>query len=1123
MMCMTVHPIRICVRFVLIYTACALAPALLNAQLSSFQESWRWAHFTTESGLPSDQVYCFAETPAGTIWAGTERGLAWFDHFRWNAIDTSKGLPASQIAVIEPFSRDSILVVTRGELYLGSRTGFARLFPRDAEARYIQSAVSNDRNEIFVLSSEFLYRYKSGALHKISLPASPMSSGPRNLWKTASGKFWLNTTGGLYRGDGTKWSLAIRAEKFEFTAVAVVENERGSGLVAIARPREHQGLREWERNGRPHLSSTERQGLQQAMDMSPSGDVIVVYQSGDVRVRVKGVWSSVDPPPIEFTSTHVVKFREDGDLWVGTERGIFLFQTLSKRWTSWKHPFADPRNGVHEITQTSDGSVWLGTFQGLEIHRPNGRVEYFERILGTELGTVTAIAEDNNHNIWIGSGASFPGAFRLSNGSWKHFGEKEGLVANRVHKIRKDRQGRLWFLGLGASYGDRAHQPGAFVLENGAFTHWGVRDSSHEGLINGRVYAFAEGIDGSRWFGTLGGLTRWKNGRWHHWTQSDGFLGQNERVYSIAIDSGGTVWFSNVSSGLGTVDRNDHVRFLTTADGLVNNAIWDLKVDSKGTLWISTERGLSSYSKGVWSSFTLQSGLSTPNLWDILPTKELIYVGSPGSGVNILNRSEASQTPRVSFFRPSIEGTTALLRWTVFPYFGEVDPRDVEARYRLDHQSWSSWTKQREISLGDLGSGDHSFEVQAKGLFGAVTEPGDRVRFQVEPHLYQRPTFLIPLIALLASLTVLGGAYLRRKRRYSKELKESDERFHLLASSTRDIIYDWNFVTHDVWSNDPRSPWSDVRQKEYSTAMESVMGYVHPEDTEHLKRVISHALESKTPDWRAEYRYLNADGEYSHVLHRGHMMFDASGKPARAIGSILDITERKQAEELSRSLSRRIIEAQESERRRVSRDLHDSVNQILASVKFRIESLQEQLPIRDTIVRRETQKAKLLLNKVMTEVRRISRNLRPAELDDLGLPSAVRSLAEEFSERTRIAVTVKENWPKGKLSPEISVTLYRIIQEALTNVEKHAKAKRVHLECSTMDDEIICRIEDNGLGMRTDEHGRSKFKGDGMGILDMKERLSYLGGTMEVSSNPEHGTNVIVRIPIRTPSQESQS
>ncbi len=242
---------------------------------------------------------------------------------------------------------------------------------------------------------------------------------------------------------------------------------------------------------------------------------------------------------------------------------------------------------------------------------------------------------------------------------------------------------------------------------------------------------------------------------------------------------------------------------------------------------------------------------------------------------------------------------------------------------------------------------------------------------------------------------------------------------------------------------------------------------------------------------------------------------------ARSIGSAIDITERKQAEEFSRHLSKRIIEAQEGERRRVSRELHDSVNQILASVKFRIESLEEHLPGRNNRVKREARKTKQLLNKVMTEIRRISRNLRPAELDDLGLASAVRSLAEEFSERTQIATPVEEGWPKKNLTPEMKLTLYRIIQESLTNVEKHSKAKRVSLRCMETEDEIVCTIEDNGRWIKTDEHGKSKLKGSGLGLLDMQERLSFLGGRLEIVSNPRRGTTVTVRIPLdRAPAND---
>ena len=1091
------------------------------SQVLNFQESWRWAHFTTESGLPSDAVTCIAETPDSIIWAGTKKGLAWFDGFYWNTVAPSLGLPSGKISVIEPFGADSVLVIDDDSLYVGSRKGFKRLAPFDSSEGGVKSVAVAERHKIYFLRGPRLYVITSTGFEPVKIPAQPISVGSRNFWRTASGSLWLNTVRGLYRGDGVTWRLTLPVDRNAFTFASVVENKRGEGLVASLDPRELEGVWEWNRSGRPRANPTERSAQVTSLDISPTGDVIAAYQSGEVRKRSHGIWSPLDPPPIEFTSTLAVKFTRGGDLLVGTERGLFLFRATSTRWSRWKHPFGDLRNGVHEIYRTSDGSIWLGTFKGLEIHRPSGRIDYFENILGTSLGTVTAIAQDKDRNVWIGSGASFQGAFRWDGRTWKHFGSKEGLNTDRIHKIRVDRKGRLWFLGLGGFYTDRDHQPGAFLLDKGRFENIPPKTSTVDGLVNGRVYGFVEGKDGSYWFATAEGLSRRNHSGWKHWTREDGLSGHNSRIYTIAVDSSGTIWFSNVSDGLGTIGKDDKVHFFTTRDGLSNNSIWDLKVDSSGTLWMSSEGGLSSYKNGIWSNFTIGNGLGSSHLWDILPLMDKVYAGSPGAGVNILVRSKSSPVPKISFSNVSFQGTTALVRWKVFPHFGEIDPRDVEIRYRVDTAQWSGWSLQREIELHDLATGSHTIELQAKNLFGEISPRSDLKEFSIEPRLYERPVFILSVVLLAASFLILGGTYLQRKRKYQKSLQESDERFHLVATTTADVIYDWNLVTNALWINDPERAVISGTQPPLMSSKGTWMGYVHPEDRAGLEKVMSEAVAGRTSAWQAEYRFLKRDGTYGHMLHRGHFRFDDEGKTVRALGSIMEITERKEAEALSRSISRRIIQAQENERRRVSRELHDSANQILASVKFRIESLEEQLSGQSTRIRREAQKTRLLLNKVMAEIRRISRNLRPAELDDLGLASAVRTLADEFGERTKIETIVKDVWPRKTLSPEVSVTLYRIIQESLTNVEKHSRAKRVRISCMETANEIVCTIEDNGSGIRTDEHGKGKLKGDGLGLLDMQERLSFIGGSLELSSIPRHGTTVTIHIPqVQTAPQE---
>ncbi len=234
-------------------------------------------------------------------------------------------------------------------------------------------------------------------------------------------------------------------------------------------------------------------------------------------------------------------------------------------------------------------------------------------------------------------------------------------------------------------------------------------------------------------------------------------------------------------------------------------------------------------------------------------------------------------------------------------------------------------------------------------------------------------------------------------------------------------------------------------------------------------------------------------------------------------GYLRDITERKRAEKAMREVPGQILQAQESERMRVARELHDSVNQILSSTKFRLDSIEERdlVPNESTAV--ALTKAKGLLDKAMHEVWRISRNLRPSELDDLGLIPAVRSLCSEFMHRT--GVNVELHLPRTvQLSQNIELTLYRIIQEALNNVEKHSEATDVALTLSDTDTELLMTIEDNGIGFKSPSASASNpRKKSGMGLVGIMERVAFVGGFVEFKSIPDKGARIEVKIPRLTP------
>jgi len=1081
-----------------------------ECQWESFRETWRWAHFTTESGLPSNRVYDVVETPKGTIWAATQAGLAWYDGYRWTPVDSSNGIPAKPPACMTNYSDDQVLVVANQRLYLGDRNGFRRIPVRpDPADEAVLSVAAYSRNHAFVLEARALYSCENGNLLRIPSPSKIMTDGQTNLWRTKSGNLWLNTVDGLYRWNGKAWSLRIRPAGATLGVECAVEDSAGNGIAAVIRPAESQGLWEWHTGRPPHRNRTEHSALVQSVDVAPNGDVFVAYEPGDIRVRHGVRWHALEPLPSEMKNTLLLKFRSNGDLWVGTEMGLFLHRASSKRWAYWRHPFPDLRNSVHEIFRTSDGSLWLGTLRGLEIHRPTGAIQWIESIQGTPLNAITGIMEDNERNVWICSGASFPGAYRWDGKRWKHFGSKEGLDAPRVHKIRKDRSGRLWFLGMGLEFADSVNQPGAFMYSEGHFTRWG----KEEGMAHGRLYGFAETSDGARWFATLGGISRWKNGEWKHWTDKSGLQGHLQRINTLAADSNDTIWFANQLSGLGSIDHNDQVHFFTTSDGLISNAIWDLQVDEQGVLWISTTGGLCSYRNGVWTRFDTNTGLMTLRLWEVLPLKDKVYVGSEGSGLTILNLAESTRPPIVEITQPAIDKEQALVRWNAYSYFGEQTPQSIETRYRLDEGPWSRWSTSREVLFRKLTTGDHTFEIQSKGLYGAVEENVKGVAFAIEPRFYQRTVFLVPFALLSTALLFLGSAYAYRKRRHAAELRKSEERFQLVASTTHDTIYDWDLITNRIWFNKAAHMTFGYPRAGSAYDKEWRAERIHPDDRERVRRSVDAVFASKGTYWQAEYRFRRADGTYAYILDRAQLLYDIDRKPIRWIGSAMDITERKQAEEALRNLSKRILEAQENERRRVSRELHDGVNQILASAKFRIESLIEQIPRRSGRLKQEARKTKTLLDKVMLEVRRISRNLRPSELDDLGLTYAVRSLADEFSERTGIAVDLRLSEMENTLTPEVELTLYRIIQEALTNVEKHARATRVSIALRKTDSLITARIEDNGKGLRQKKLIRGRGKDAGLGFLDMHERLMVVHGDIEMSTSKPRGTAIEVHIP----------
>jgi len=230
---------------------------------------------------------------------------------------------------------------------------------------------------------------------------------------------------------------------------------------------------------------------------------------------------------------------------------------------------------------------------------------------------------------------------------------------------------------------------------------------------------------------------------------------------------------------------------------------------------------------------------------------------------------------------------------------------------------------------------------------------------------------------------------------------------------------------------------------------------------------------------------------------------------------IRDITQRKRAEEEMRSLPQRIIKAQEVERSRVARELHDGVNQIIASVKMRIRNARESLPSVQAATREILGRCDKLLTDALEENRRIAHNLHPADLNNLGFSAACTNFCKDFQSRTSMEVQCKITLPpEHRLPPVIELTLFRIVQESVNNIEKYAHAHTAKVRVGLQNGSIQLKIQDNGRGFDPQKIKQGKKeKGHGLGLTNMRERALSLGGSCEIESAPQKGTTITVSIP----------
>jgi signal transduction histidine kinase len=411
-----------------------------------------------------------------------------------------------------------------------------------------------------------------------------------------------------------------------------------------------------------------------------------------------------------------------------------------------------------------------------------------------------------------------------------------------------------------------------------------------------------------------------------------------------------------------------------------------------------------------------------------------------------------------------------------------------------------------------------SRELRRWGIAEADLPPNSTVRFR-EPTLWEQYRwYLIAAAAFFALQGVLVAALLvnrRRLRRAHKDLKTSEERMSLAAVAAKLRFWVW-----DIPGDELRASMSDWNSGNWYSAkpmkFDQFVEIAHPDDHALLRQAVQSALKGDG-EYRAEYRVVLPDSTIRWISGRGRVEFDHNGKPNQLRAVSIDTTERRSAEAEARDLNGRLITAQEDERARLAHALHDDITQRLALVA--IEVGRKESSIGDAGTKQVMRSMRNILTKLSEDVHALSYALHPAILQDLGVIEALKTECDRFWSVEGIPVSFRAEELLDEPLRPVALCLYRIAQEALRNVARHAKASAVEVGFRSVDGGFQLSVHDNGVGF---DPARKRAR-PSLGHASMRQRVSLVGGELRVDSQPGHGTTVVAWAPLNKEAHRESS
>jgi ligand-binding sensor domain-containing protein/signal transduction histidine kinase len=939
-----------------------------------------------------------------------------------------------------------------------------------------------------------------------------------DILQTRDGYLWLATFGGLVRFDGVRFVVfgrsveGVRSERVR----ALYEDRRGTLWAAtedgmLIRYRNGRFVTYGREDGLPHVEAIR-------IEEDDAGDLWITWVGTITRFngehfqnfgpdhfadqvtvprrdRYMEAWWSHDAAGLhalvagrvrtyaidsELSGAGVSRVVPDrcGNLWITTTSAGLIKAAPDRieRYTPRQGLLVSQRDGL--FLADCKGNAW---FQDARLNVYRVRNGTPERI---NLPPVLVIYEDRDGSLWLGTSAA--GLRRLRDTAVTTMNERDGLSLARVYSILEDRAGVVWIGTLDAGLNRyRDKRVTAYSLVEGLpsvtitciyedrsgrlwvgtdrglayFAHGRFRRFEDDaGLLQGSVSAIQEDRSGTFWFATDAGLVRLSGGRWTSFTTKDGLT--HDRTSALLEDRSGALWIGTFQ-GL-TRLKDGVLTGYREREGFIGNTVRAFHEDSEGTLWVGTyDGGLYRLARNRLTRYTRNEGLHDNGVFQILEDDEgNLWTGS-NRGISRVSRRELNELAegRRRSVSPVVFGARDGL--SSVEVNGGRQPAGIKAR---DGRLW--FPTMGGVAVIDprvvrMSAKPPSVIIEEIRLAGTPVDfvpqlriPPGATTFEIR---YTVPSFVKPeQVRFRHRLVGLDSEWIEAGDRRSAAF------FHIPPGRYR----------FEVLAASPDGEWGA------SGAPLDIL-------------VLA-------PFWRTSWFIALVLAGGGTIAFNGHHV------RTRRL---------RKLHELQQRFSRQLIDSQESERQRISKEVHDSLGQELGIIR-KLARAPEERSGDPAGTRGALAVIGVVAERIDRQMKEIAYGLRPHQLDTIGLSKAIEGMARRVGQACDVEFTIEIEPIDDLFARNSHIHVFRIVQEAVTNLVRHAKAGRAKVVMATHAVWVEIRVEDNGTGFSPERFDATGSAMQGFGLASMRERARILGGRVEILSSLGTGTAVVVTLPI---------